>query len=545
MLKKLKIQNFAIIDNLELDLENGFNIFTGQTGAGKSLIIDSISLLLGARSDSYMIRDETDYAYVYGLFILEKTNEKIEIERFIYKNKGLVKINNEVVTLNKLKSISNSLALMSSQNDTFKLFDKNNYLSFLSSSDINYVALLDNYLKSRSNYLNALKEYNLLIKSKEESETNRAYLEFVYDDISSYKLKENELEEVQNKLLELKNYDKLFENLKDCLSLINDNAILDNIAKCNSTISKLCNIDTSYENISTTLNDVYYNLDSVVSLIKDKFLSLEFDPNLLEELNKRENDINKLMLKYKKTYDELYQYQSDLASMLDNKQDISSLIQDKENEVKILFKATLDDSRRITDYRKNIAKTFETFVLEKSMYLDLLNVKFRVLFEEIDSKNYLNSNIFKEDGMDQIDFLVSLNKGEKEEPLSIIASGGEMSRLLLIFKLFLMRNESITLVLDEIDTGVSGVASKKIARVLEETSTNNQIIMITHNPIIASQGDNHYLIKKQIKDERTFSSVVLLDTKSRIEELAIMLEGEVSDTSLLEAENLLKSKRKI
>lgn len=545
MLKKLKIQNFAIIDNLELDLENGFNIFTGQTGAGKSLIIDSISLLLGARSDSYMIRDETDYAYVYGLFILEKTKEKIEIERFIYKNKGIVKINNEVVTLNKLKSISNRLALMSSQNDTFKLFDKNNYLSFLSSSDFSYTNLLDNYLKSRSNYLNALKEYNLLIKSKEESETNRAYLEFVYNDISSYKLKENELEEVQNKLLELKNYDKLYENLKDCLSLINDNAILDNMAKCNSTISKLCNIDTSYENISTALNDVYYNLDSVVSLIKDKFLSLEFDPNLLEELNKRENDINKLMLKYKKTYDELYKYQSDLASMLDNKQDISSLIKDKENKVKILFKDTLDNARRITDYRKDIAKTFETFVLEKSISLDLLNVKFRVLFEEIDTKNYLNSNIFREDGIDQIDFLVSLNKGEKEEPLSIIASGGEMSRLLLIFKLFLMRNESKTLVLDEIDTGVSGAASKKIARVLEETSTNNQIIMITHNPIIASQGDNHYLIKKQIKDERTFSSVVRLDTKSRINELAIMLEGEVSDTSLLEAENLLKNKRKI
>ena len=556
MLKKLKISNLAIIDNIELDLDNGFNVFTGQTGAGKSLIIDSISLLFGKRSDSYMIREGFNYAYIFGLFSYSEELENvlldleidrkndITIERFIYKNKSLIKVNDKQVTLNKLNAISSKLGDISSQSDTYRLFNKDNYLSLLVPlSDEKYLGLLQNYQTKKEIYLKSLKKLNDLIISKDKREEELTYASFAYDDISSFHLKEGELEEVENNISRVKNFDRIHETLTSIINnLSSEKFDIDTISKLSRNLEKVSQYDKDLIDIKNSLDEAYVILNDALYFIKNKLDSLAFSPLELENLNKRDNDIKNLMLKYHKSYNELLEYLKHLEDVINNNLDYDYAIKLEESNVKNDFNKALDAAFKLTNYRKEETLKFQDKILELSRKLDLKDIEFRVLFKEIDTTNYKNSQIFLETGIDIIDFLVSFNKEKNLLPLSIIASGGEMSRLMLAFKLYnLGKSENKLLVLDEIDTGVSGMQSKMIGNLILKYSLNNQVLLITHNPIIASQAKSHYLIKKIENEDRIVSRVTKLNNDEREKEIAIMLEGEVSDTSLKEAQKLIKN----
>lgn len=556
MLKKLKISNLAIIDNIELDLDNGFNVFTGQTGAGKSLIIDSISLLFGKRSDSYMIREGFNYAYIFGLFSYSEELENvlldleidrkndITIERFIYKNKSVIKVNDKQVTLNKLNAISSKLGDICSQCDTYRLFNKDNYLSLLVPlSDEKYLGLLQNYQTKKEIYLKSLKKLNDLIKSKDKREEELTYASFAYNDISSFHLKEGELEEVENNISRVKNFDKIHETLTSIVNnLSSEKFDIDTISKLSKNLEKVSQYDKDLIDIKNSLDEAYVILNDALYFIKNKLDSLAFSPLELENLNKRDNDIKNLMLKYHKSYNELLEYLKHLEDVINNNLDYDYAIKLEELNVKNDFNKALDAAFKLTNYRKEEALKFQDKILELSRKLDLKDIEFRVLFKEIDTTNYKNSQIFLETGIDIIDFLVSFNKEKNLLPLSIIASGGEMSRLMLAFKLYnLGKSENKLLVLDEIDTGVSGMQSKMIGNLILKYSLNNQVLLITHNPIIASQAKSHYLIKKIENEDRIVSRVIKLNNDEREKEIAIMLEGEVSDTSLKEAQKLIKN----
>ena len=556
MLKKIKITNLAIIDNIELDLDNGFNVFTGQTGAGKSLIIDSISLLFGKRSDSYMIREGFNYAYIFGLFSYSEELENvlldleidrkndITIERFIYKNKSLIKVNDKQVTLNKLNAISSKLGDISSQSDTYRLFNKDNYLSLLVPlSDEKYLGLLQNYQTKKEIYLKSLKKLNDLIISKDKREEELTYASFAYDDISSFHLKEGELEEVENNISRVKNFDRIHETLTSIINnLSSEKFDIDTISKLSRNLEKVSQYDKDLIDIKNSLDEAYVILNDALYFIKNKLDSLAFSPLELENLNKRDNDIKNLMLKYHKSYNELLEYLKHLEDVINNNLDYDYAIKLEESNVKNDFNKALDAAFKLTNYRKEETLKFQDKILELSRKLDLKDIEFRVLFKEIDTTNYKNSQIFLETGIDIIDFLVSFNKEKNLLPLSIIASGGEMSRLMLAFKLYnLGKSENKLLVLDEIDTGVSGMQSKMIGNLILKYSLNNQVLLITHNPIIASQAKSHYLIKKIENEDRIVSHVTKLNNDEREKEIAIMLEGEVSDTSLKEAQKLIKN----
>ena len=556
MLKKIKITNLAIIDNIELDLDNGFNVFTGQTGAGKSLIIDSVSLLLGNRSDSYMIREGFDYAYIFGLFSysndldkifldlgLQKT-EDIKIERYIYKNKSTIKINDKNITLNKLNLISSKLGDICSQTDTYKLFNKENYLSFITANnDKVYSNLLNDYLNKREMYLNKMKDLNQLIKQKEEREQDLTYATIVYNELLNYDLKEGELNEVEDKINKLKNFDKIYETLVLILESLNGEKFdIDILSKLSKNVEKISEFDKDLITTSNALDEAYIILSETLSDIKVKISSLSFDPSELEILNKRENDIKNLMLKYHKTYEELVEYQKELKEITQNNLDYDSLIKEEEESLRIGFNETLQAAFDLSKHRKEEAKKFEKEIINLAIKLDLKDINFKVKFEDIDTKDFKNSQIFLETGIDIIDFLVGFNKERNLLPLALVASGGEMSRLMLGFKLYSLRNKNnYLLVLDEIDTGVSGLQSKKIGLLIKEYSKNNQILLITHNPIIASQAESHYLIKKIENKDRMVSRVSKLNNDEREKEIALMLEGEVSETSICEAKKLIKN----
>lgn len=556
MLKKLKISNLAIIDNIELDLDNGFNVFTGQTGAGKSLIIDSISLLFGKRSDSFMIREGFNYAYIFGLFSYTEEldnvfkdleidrKDDITIERFIYKNKSVIKVNDKQVTLNKLNLISSKLGDICSQSDTYKLFNKDNYLSLLIPlSNEKYISLLQNYQTKKEIYLKSLKKLNDLITSKDKREEELAYASFAYNDISSFNLKEGELEEVENNISKLKNFDKIYETLTSIINnLSSDKFDIDTISKLSRNLEKVSQYDKDLIDTKNSLDEAYVILNDTLNFIKNKIDSLSFSPEELENLNKRDNEIKNLMLKYHRSYNELLEYLKHLEDLINNNLDYDYAINLEESNVKNDFNNTLDAALKLTNYRKEEALKFQEKIIELSHKLDLKDIEFTVFFEEIDTTDYKNSQIFLEHGIDQIDFLVSFNKEKNLLPMSFIASGGEMSRLMLAFKLYnLEKTENKLLVLDEIDTGVSGVQSKMIGNLILNYSLNNQVLLITHNPIIASQAMSHYLIKKIESGDRIVSRVSKLNDDEREKEIAIMLEGEVSDTSLKEAQKLIKN----
>ncbi len=556
MLKKIKISNFAIIDNIELDLDDGFNVFTGQTGAGKSLIIDSISLLLGSRSDSYMIREGSNYAYIFGLFSYSKEldevfldfeiekKENVSIERFIYKNKSVIKVNNQTITLNKLNLISQKLGDICSQTDTYKLLSKENYLPFITSSgDKTYTKLLNQYLAKRELCFNKYKRYCELIKLKESREQDLAYASAVYKEISSFNLEEGELEDVEDSINRLKNFDKIYEALNLVIENLNGEKFdIDVISKISKKIEKVSEYDKDLVNTKNSLDEAYIILSETLSLVKDKLYTLSFDPSELEELNKRDNDIKNLMLKYHKTYDELLDYQCKLKEIASSDTDYDSLIKNEEEELKNIFNDTRDIALELSTYRKKEALNFEKEIKELASRLDLKDINFKVSFNNVDTSNFKNPQIFLDSGIDTIDFLVGFNKESNLLPMSLVASGGEMSRLMLGFKLYNLKDkENFLLVLDEIDTGVSGAQSKKIGSLIKEYSRHNQILLITHNPIIASLAMNHYLIKKVENENKIVSRVIKLDNKKREEELAIMLEGEVSETSVIEAKKLIKN----
>ncbi len=556
MLKKLKISNFAIIDNIELDIDNGFNVFTGQTGAGKSLIIDSISLLFGARSDSYMIREGCSFAYIFGLFscskeVFDKINLDIDessyliIERYIYKNKSIIKINNKNITLSKLNQIASLLGNVCSQSDTFKLYNKENYLSlFLPINEEKHNLLLNEYLDKRNSYLNTLKKLNDLESKKSTRIKDLAYANYAYEDISKFGLMEGELDKVVEEINELKNYDKYYETLNEIYNQLNGETFnIDLLSSLNNKLGKINSNDNKLLSISSNLESSYILLCEVISETKNKLENLSFDPEQLNKLNQRENDIKNLMLKYNKSFDELLKYQKELELVINNNEDYDKLILDYELLVKESFNNVIENSKKLTTYRKQVASQFEKEIINLANQLELKDIKFVVDFKNTEISDYKNPSVFLDTGTDIIDFCVNFNKEDTLLPISLVASGGELSRLMLAFKLNMLKNiKDFSLVLDEIDTGVSGLQSKRIAEVLDKYSVNNQILVITHNPIIASTADTHYLIEKTCQNDKVVSNIHKLSSDERIKEIALMLEGEVSDTSIKEALNLLKKR---
>ena len=559
MLKELEVKDFAIIENVNIKFREGFNVLTGQTGAGKSLIIDTISLLLGARADTYMIRFGREKAYIKAIFsyenkkideLLEKYNiekkEDITLERIISKTKSVVKINDLSVSLQTLVCVTENLANLHSQTDTYKLFNKDNYLSFIDDiKDENYINLLNDYLVIRSNYLAEYNKLNEILKKNKESKDNLEYLESAYKEISSFHFKENEKEEIEEKIKKMENFDKIYNALKESYSkLENEYTSLDNIYDAYLEISKVKQFDSSFDSICINLDTAYSLSSEALKDIKENLSNLEFDPEELDNLNLRLNEIENLELKYHKTFDELIKYQAELKLEIDLISNYDAVIKENEIKLKSLFDTTLSKAIILSKFRKKVALKVEKEIIKECIDLDLLNTEFKISFEKKDTSDYKNKELFKDNGIDDIDFLISLNKGEPLIPLSKCASGGEMSRIMLSFKSYYSRISNLSLmVFDEIDTGVSGEAARKIAKKMYEISKHCQVISITHLATVAARADNQFYIYKEEENNRTLTRVKELNEEERVIEIAKMISGErISEFALEEARDMINNK---
>lgn len=556
MLKKLHVKNFAIIDDISLDFESGFTVLTGQTGAGKSLIIDSIGLLIGDRADSGQIRYGETKALIEGTFdgnelinnylsnIGISINEDVFIQREISKTKSSAKINGINVNIQLLKGLGILLADIHTQNDTLRLFNKENYLNLIDpDNDEKFNNLFSDYALKYNNYLTILQEYNDILKSRDRDKSQLEYYEFIYKEISSLDLHENEDKELEEKISKLKNFDKIYESLKEAINLLdNEYFNLDNIYNALENVNNIKEYDKHYEETSLKLNDAYYNLDDALNDLKSYIKHLDYNQDELNEAQERLQIINNLMLKYHKNLSELINYTNDLKLKIDLVTNYDGVLKEKYSNLTKEYDSLVLASKRLSEYRQRRASIISQNIEQMLKELEIQHAKFEIEFMKKDFNDPLTSSNFTSQGIDEIDFLISTNLGEPLQILSKVASGGEMSRIMLAFKAYFAHESKLSLMIfDEIDTGVSGSVAFEIANKIKQISNECQVLAITHLPQVAAAADHQLYIYKEEIDGRTLTRVNKMTKNERVLQIAKMISGEkVTPYALEQAKDLLK-----
>ena len=553
MLIKLKVQNFAIIEDIELDFKSGLTVLTGETGAGKSLIIDCIGLLLGERAASEMIRQGEEKAVVSGVFnndapllraVLENLNipfdGTLDIKRTISNQRNIIKINDETVSLGDLKTIASLLADIHLQFDSVKLFAPENYLSMVDGFSERLVnEYLEKYRSSLEQLRSQNNRYNELVKRIEEFNKNQEEYAYAYQEINALQLSEGDEQAIEARIAILSNYDKIYALSMENKELA-DGSSLEDIYRMKDNIDDLEKYDIEYQDIKKRLNDAYFELEDIYSEIKRKADHLDYDPAELDSLIEKIHAINALKKKYNKSFDELLTYANELKELLKNKEDHQVLLNEEKEKLSVLFNETYEKAFDVHKVRENIASKIAKEI-EKSLSELGLTCRFDVVINAKEKGKEIDVNLFNEDGIDTVDFNIETNIGEGMKPLAKVVSGGELSRVMLAIKMLFVKSHKIgTIIFDEIDTGISGEIANKVAKKIKELSYSHQVITITHLPQVASLSDHHIRISKNVVGKRTFASAKELSLEEKIYEIASLISaGKVTDKQLEYAKELV------
>lgn len=554
MLTKLHIENFVTIEDVTIEFFDGLSIITGETGAGKSLMIDSLSLLLGERANLDMIRQGKDKAIIeatfkennpYLLAFLNKLGifdtAKITIKRSISETKSTAKINDVNVSVSDLKKVGEFLANIHEQFEVTKIFDEDNYLDIV---DGFKKEIIDEYLNRYHESLNSLNEqkkiYVDLLSKQDEVEKNREYLSDELKELETFPLHENYQVELEDKISLLLNYDKIYELVEKTKQLSNGSC-LDDLYEIKENITKLSEYQNDYSSDAARLNDLYIEINDLLHETKRKFSDIDYDPSELENLENELSDLKQLKKKYKLDELGLIERREELKKLLMNKEDFKILIEDEHKKYLSLFDKTYEIALDISKIRKETAK-----MIEKEMVNHLSNLglesDFKIEIKNEDKKE--DESIFKEKGIDTVSFYIETNKGEGLKSLGKIVSGGEASRIMLALKIIYLKSKKIkTIIFDEVDSGISGKIANLVAKKLYELSLDNQVIAISHLPQVARNAKTHYKISKIIKDNRTLTKIKELSFDERIEEIAgLISDGKVTEKQLEYAKELLTNR---
>lgn len=558
LLKYLQISNYAIIEELTLELFEGMTVLTGETGAGKSIIVDAISLLLGDRASKEMISTKAETATVTGTFSLDndylknvlKMNDidytdSITIQRTIHKdNRNAIKINNQNASIKVLKELAIYLADIHSQFDTNRLINPENYLSLIDNfRKEKIVTYMTDYQNSLEQYKQAIKKYNLAVKEKENTLKQLDLYLFQLDELDTLGLVEDEDITLQEQINVLENVDKINAILERFNTVLNEEGVLDNIYSLKTDLESISNTSSDFLDQSNRLTDIYYELDDVYHVINELLSKLDFDQSDYDNLMSRLNDIERFKRKYSKSVSDLLLLQEFLKSEVDKAENYDEVIEDIHQEVMKTFDVLLGDANKLSSFRRDISNKITKELEETLKDLVILNAQFEIRFEDKAPVNEFDYQAFLPTGIDTIDFYISTNIGQPLKQLSKTASGGEMSRVMLAFKsIFVRSNHISTIIFDEIDTGISGYIAKQIANKIQEISKISQVISITHIPQVVATGTHHIAVRKTIENKQTKISVQYLSYNERIEEIAKMISAnKVTNASLESAKELLIS----
>ncbi len=547
MLKHLDVKNFALIDDLEIDFNEGLTALTGVTGSGKSILLESLSLLFGKRSDSEYIRFGKSKATVKGVFLLSKLqmekltlpNEITLLREIDASGKHFVRLNDETITLSRLRAISSEIGLIHSQNDLYQLLDKNTYVPFIDQIQIEEVnQLLSSYLLKRSSYLEALKHYESLKSRKNESMEKIDYLTFQIKELEAFNLVKDEKTTLEDQIAKLKNFDVI----KNALSFSNDVLTsevfqIDLMYDAIKQLNRIKDLDPSYDEVHNVLENSYYNIEEAIRSIKHLLDTLDFDADLFNSYQERVYELSKIEIKYQKSNNELVDYLSLIKEELALVVDYEGYLSKAKTHTESLYTDAFKSALKLHDLRIKLAKKLELELTKSLQELDLEKAKFEIRFDEVKEGITLD-----ESGISSVEFMISLNDGEPLKPLSKVASGGEKARFMFALKSFFAKNSGLSmLVFDEIDIGISGKTASKVASKMHDISREIQTLVITHLPQVAAKADFHYAIYKQKVDERMQTFIKVLSFDDRVLSIASMLsDDEISSYAIEQAKALLK-----
>lgn len=551
MLLRLSVKNFAVLENIEIDFNKGMTVLTGESGAGKSKIIDSIAYLNGKRASQDDIRHGESRAVIEGVFDfpeyvpLNETLEDIGIERdelyivrreIMNNGKSLIKMNNKMITLNQLKDIMHHVLSIHSQSTHHAVLKKPEQLASLD----RYIGLTDeDIFKQYQDDYEAYQEVNTRIEELEYKDRNRLtqleMLKFQFEEINTMDLKDDEEEELENELEFLSNYENISDSLNQIKSLLVSEyppqGMLYDISQSLETITRY---DASYTSYKDTLMDAYYLLTELNSQVSNDLSSIDYDAERLNLIQGRLNQINQLKRKYTKTYEDLLAFKDELASDINDLENISQSFERLEKEQKRLYKNMETSAQALHQYRQDRKHFLESKLRSELNDLEMPNVQFEI---------HLKEAHFNELGYTDAEFLISVNKGEPLKPLNKIASGGEVSRVSLALKTIFSDFDSDSLIIfDEIDTGVSGVVAATMVEKMRLLSKQRQVIVISHLPQSAAIANHLLHVEKTNDKERTYSKAWYLDYNEKVEEIARMISGsKITEAARLNAEELLNS----
>jgi DNA repair protein RecN (Recombination protein N) len=518
---------------------------TGETGAGKTIILESLHLLFGKRADQHMIRHQATRAYVSGVFKLSKyQQEKLDLPEIITIERTLdangrhdMRLNKEIVTVQKVKDVMQAVGSIHSQGETLQLLDKSSYLNFIDQVDEEKTNdLLNKYLIKRSDYLDKQKKLNQLKNKRQESIQKKEFLEYHLNELKSLNLVLGEKLKLNDEVEKLKNYDKLSQQLKIANQAL-DNEVLsiDLVYEAAKALEKIASLDDTYKQLQERLLNVYYETEDVKDELKNVFNSLDYQEDHFNLMQERIYEITRIEQKYQKNEHELINYLEEIEEELNLITDYDGYLKQVTDDANKAFDLAYEAGIKLSDLRKKLSKTLITDVLFVLKDLDLEKAKITILFEDT------NKELF-ETGIDQVEFLISLNEGEIEKPLAKIASGGERARFMLALKsIYALKNKLSLLVLDEIDIGISGKTAAKVANKMSELSNDMQVLVITHLPQVAAKAKYHYQIYKEKANNRMVTRLKELEGQNRIEKLALMLsDDKISTFAIEQAKVLLK-----
>lgn len=551
MLSNLQIENIAVIKSASIDFENGFNVMTGETGAGKSIVIDSLNAILGERTSRELIRSGADSASVCAEFQNVGDNVKNELEKLgIEKDdtlivsrkltpdgKNVCRINGMPATVSMLKALGVQLVNIHGQLDNQSLLSPETHCSFIDK------------LAGSGRELNDFKElYSLYIKKENElkslntdvNEKNRRLdiLNYQIEEIQKADIRPGEKDELTEKLGFLRNAEKVLDLLHTAYAALNGDGEMpgaaDIAADAASKLLSAADYSSDFTETANGVNDAAMNLSAYTEELRDKIYSLDYDPNETERAEERLDVIYRLSQKYGDSEEDILAYLENAEKERDALSFSDERAEQLRAETEKAYNEALAAAKKLSEIRIEAGKKFSADVERELAFLDMPSVKFIVN----DSVGELYEN-----GIDNIEFLLSANAGEEPKPLSKIASGGELSRIMLAIKCVLSELDDIdTLIFDEIDSGVSGRAALKIAAKMKELSKTHQVICVTHLAQIAAFADEHKLISKEEKDGRTYTCIASLDYSGRKYELARIMGGlTVTQSILNSAEELLSS----
>jgi len=537
MINHISIKNFAIIENTEVDFQEGLNIITGETGSGKSIVIEAVSLALGSRADSSYVRTGTDKAVIQLVGTLNE--EDYVITREISANgKNLCRINGEIVTLAQVNRLSSKLADIHGQYDNQSLLNPDYHITLLDAYKQDASgALKDDVSQKYAEYMQCRKDLSHLLSIEKENARQLDFYKYEANEIEKANLVIGEDSELSERISLLQNSEKIFDNISKTYQTMYDESpsVMDGLNFAAKSMEEISSYSQGIASLSDEINDIYYRLEELCRQVRDVKESVVFSPTELDEAIARLDLIDTLKKKYGSSIEEILEYAADLKKKLS----IAENFDDEKKSMMIALKNAkahlLNACSQLTEVRLQKAAELEQAIQKELYDLNFKDSQVKISIEPLDEPT--------EFGADKVEILITTNKGEPLKPLYKIVSGGEMSRIMLAFKNIISSYDRIpTLIFDEIDNGISGITASIVGKKLKEISSQRQIICITHLPQIAACGKYNFRIFKDSDDTKTFTYVEALNEEDKVKEIARLLGGtSITETTLMTAKELIEN----